>query len=80
LLLGLHEVAHAASGSDTLDMVYKRSKVREAITWDQNNHVTQAQIYGDDLQAVVVFMPAMDEEVGHVWGGLYPLRLVPGLL
>jgi hypothetical protein len=40
-----------------LDMVYTRSEVGKVNEWNKDEHVTQAQMYGDDLQALIVFIP-----------------------
>ena len=40
LLLGLHEAAHAASGSDTLDMVYTRSEVGKVNIYGTKTHTS----------------------------------------
>jgi hypothetical protein len=59
MLLGLHDVAHAASGHDTLGMVFTRSNVeREASIETESFGCSWSRtLWGDDVQAYITFWP-----------------------
>jgi hypothetical protein len=65
VLLGLLAVSDAASGNDTLDMIYARSGVPGLGTPEPNSvELSCGDIYGDDLQASITFIPGGDSLPG----------------
>ncbi len=53
VLLGLHEVAHAASDSDTLATVYTRSRVTDESLSGRFGY--PARLWGNKMQASIAF-------------------------